>query len=92
MKEVMAQNLNHLSEGKSIDSMPVNFEIIEMGEAAPSAQDTTAPTLDKEIEPEAPAVEDPSPQQPANAEPETSIKKPGLWQRINHWLNTPWKT
>jgi hypothetical protein len=91
VKSVMQQNIEHLAAGKSIDSMPINFEAIEVGD--------TSPSLDMVlVDQENPIIENNS-----GNEVQTIIPEPDLTdsststavnqsftKRLTNWLNAPW--
>ena len=80
VKVVMQQNIDHLNSGKSIETMPVNFEAINIGDSSPSA-------IEPVYEEKEPSIEIKKPK-PAKIE---SQKKPQQFtQRLKNWLNSPW--
>ena len=100
VKDVMQQNLEHLSSGKSIDSMPVNFEIIDFGETAPglptehklSPTRHTEPTQETNPKPEEiarPPRKTRTPP-PITHSPHHKPNPPSFIKRVKIWLSTPW--
>ncbi|MFT7559707.1 MAG: hypothetical protein ACI93R_001620 [Flavobacteriales bacterium] len=105
VKGVMQQNLEHLSAGKSIDSMPVNFEIIDFGDTAPGlpiepepltepniTQTTTA--TEKKLREERPKPLKAAKHIAAVATTQSTptarmLNPPSLIERTKIWLNSP---
>jgi len=88
----MQQNLDHLDSGKSITTMPVAVEMIEMSENEITTLDTAPSTTSPQAN-ETPKVqkqtlftpmETPKPQPPVQ-----QTKKKGLFRRIWEWATTP---
>jgi hypothetical protein len=87
VKVVMQQNLQHLDSGKSIESMPVNFEAINIGESSPIIEETPYVVKD--------TVKDTQVKIKEKKEKKETIVTPlknpeNFLQRLINWLNSPW--
>ncbi|MFT5691086.1 MAG: hypothetical protein ACI92E_000411 [Oceanicoccus sp.] len=102
VKEVMLENIKHLKSGKSLDTMPVNFEIIDIEESAPVPGSMDGSPFEQS-DSNLPAED----QQKSNAHQKTKLsasvssdsnnieiaesqKKLDFFTRFGIWLNSPW--
>jgi len=102
VKEVMLENLQHLKAGKSLDTMPVNFEIIDIEESAPmpgSTDGSPFETLSSKRPHEKPEEKSrrqktkPSKSTTPNIDNNKITELPpnsGFLDRLGFWLNSPW--
>lgn len=94
VRSVMKQNLKHLETGKSINSMPVNFEVIEIGDSSPHIQTTKTktPLNNKTEDIIIPDITAPKTQEHTIGE-KSALKQtihPSFLKRVLNWLNSPW--
>jgi hypothetical protein len=84
VKEVMQQNIEHLNSGKSIETIPVNFEAVNIEDSSPSAIEPIYEAKETSIE----IKKTTATATPTKIEPQ---KKPETFlQRLTNWLNSPW--
>jgi len=89
VQRVMKQNLEHVNKGKSINTMPVNFEIIVMGDSAPAESHSAAPP--KSVSPANVVPNKPikATVQRTEKKSVTSAKKLSFFKRLIIWLSAP---
>jgi len=80
VKVVMQMNLEHINAGKSIDSMPINFEAINLGESSPIIEE---PSL-------TPKKVSSSIKKHKQKKETTQDKPETFFKRLINWLNSPW--
>jgi hypothetical protein len=90
LKQGLLANIKHLHEGKSIDDLPYNFEVVEAGEALPPDQEvneTEVKQIDAPVQTQEKCVK---PERIEHVSRLSDANDKGLIQRTMKWLNSPW--